>query len=113
MPLALVHWTAIIRADLVTNSRLAERGRTLGLDACVICDPGTTTVSDGMLATTLEAVIAAVYVDSGNDNNTLVAVMEKLKFFDHPFLPVTFCKPPILCLPNKQMSTCAQRIDTG
>lgn len=111
--MARVEWSAIIRNDLVTNVRLASRGRELGLDACVICDPGTPTVSTDMLATTFEAVIAAVYLDSGADLDTVETVMERLGFFNHPLLLVTFYNPLTPCSPNKQMSTNVRCIDSG
>ncbi|KAF3003111.1 hypothetical protein E8E13_008238 [Curvularia kusanoi] len=77
-------WNACIRNDLVTNERLAERGRKLGLDLCVIGDWGTANVSNGMVATTFEAAIAAIYLDSGKSLYAVESAMKKLGFFDHP-----------------------------
>jgi hypothetical protein len=99
-----MEWTNIIRNDLVTNKQLAVRGRALGFDACVIKDPGTAVVSDGMVATTFEAVIAAVYVDSGADTLDVVhGVVANLGFFTHYLFTVTYCDSPALVLTDIQM----------
>lgn len=95
------------------NDRLTERGRRLGLDICVIRDLGTGTASDGMVATTFEAIIAAVYIDSRNDLDSVETIMERLGFFDHPLLQVTFCNTLPLCFTNIQKLTNMQCIDTG
>jgi len=94
-----MQWQELIHDDLVSNQALDARARDLGLDACVIKDPSTRVVWLRMLATTFEAVIGAVWVDSGADSyDTVYAVMERLGFFNHPMLPVTYCNlsPPML-----------------
>lgn len=58
-------WTSIIQ-ETGSNTELARVGRLHGLDACVVLNPGTTSVSARTMATTIEAVIAAVKID-GDD----------------------------------------------
>ncbi|KAJ4318682.1 hypothetical protein N0V94_004299 [Neodidymelliopsis sp. IMI 364377] len=78
-----------IRDGLVTNHHLALRGLRLELDHYVTRDPGTRTVSPRMMATTLEAIIAAVFFDTGaNSLDAVRAVMDNLGFFDQPLLQV-------------------------
>jgi len=59
-------------------------GRRTGLDECVIRDLGTAVVSDKMVATAVEAVLGAVYLDGGE--GVLEAVMRRLGFGEHQFL---------------------------
>ncbi|KZM23777.1 ribonuclease III [Ascochyta rabiei] len=55
-----------LQGDLVTDDRLARRGFSLGLDDVVIKNPGHHgRISNGMMANAVEAIIGAVYVDSG------------------------------------------------
>ena len=96
-------WAGIIRDDLVTNEKLAARGRALGLDVCVIKNPGTGTVSTKMTATTFEAIIAAVFKDSGFSLDAVYGVMDRLGFFGHALFSVTYCISRILALTNIQM----------
>lgn len=73
--------------DLVTNHRLSIRGHESGLDACVIKDIGRATVTMDMMATTVEAIIGAVFEDTGaNDLAAASTVMKELGFFDELFL---------------------------
>lgn len=71
---------------MLSNDNLAQRGYTLGVDACVFCNVGTV-VSAKMVATTLEAIIGAVYQDGGDDS--VHRVMNHLGFAEHYFLMVT------------------------
>lgn len=71
---------------MLSNDRLAQRGCDLGVDACVICNDGTV-VSAKMVASTLEAIIGAVYQDGGDD--TVLRVIEHLGFTSHLLLMVT------------------------
>lgn len=50
---------------VATNDELARLGRLHGLDTLVVCNPGTVSVSPRMLATAVEAVFGAVYLDGG------------------------------------------------
>lgn len=104
----------IIRDDLATNKQLAIRGRDLGLDTCVIKDPGTATVSPRMIATTLEAIIGAVFVDSGaNGLDTVHRVIDRLGFFNHAFFVVTYCDSQALALTDTQIMIRARPPDPG
>jgi hypothetical protein len=110
--LRAVDWTGVIRNDLDTNKKLAARGRALGLNACVIKDPGTSTVSDGTMATTFEAIIAAVFVDCGANNlDTVREVMGRLGFFEHHLFLVTFCDPQIFASTSTQTMTSLRCLD--
>ncbi|KAL1644858.1 hypothetical protein SLS61_008539 [Didymella pomorum] len=111
--LRAVDWTGIIRNDLVTNNKLASRGRALGLHICVIKDPGTGTVSDGMIATTFEAIIGAVFVDSSDSLDAVHGVMNRLGFFDHPLFMVTYCESRTLALTNTQTMINLRYLDPG
>lgn len=109
-----MEWTNIIRDDLVTNKQLHARGCKLGLDACVIKDPGTPTVSIKMLSTTFEAIIAAVHVDSGEETyDTVHGIMERLGFFDHHMLMVTYCDSRLFVLAYIQMIINVRGLDLG
>ncbi|KAJ4401154.1 hypothetical protein N0V91_008176 [Didymella pomorum] len=106
-------WTGIIRNDLVTNKKLASHGRALGLHICVIKDPGTGTVSDGMIATTFEAIIGAVFVDSSDSLDAVHGVVNRLGFFDHPLFMVTYYESRTLALTNTQMMINLRYLDPG
>ncbi|KAH6643526.1 ribonuclease III domain-containing protein [Boeremia exigua] len=81
-----------IQRDLVSGEKLAARGYALGLDAYVIKNPGHVgRISERMMATAVEALIGAVLVDSGHDLEAVRAVMERLRFFEHPLLLTTDC----------------------
>jgi ribonuclease-3 len=76
-------WSAIHRKKL-SNVALNELGRQIGLEECVILNPGTAQVSRGKLATAVEAVLGAVYEDGGEE--VLEGVMRSLGFGRHVFL---------------------------
>jgi ribonuclease-3 len=77
------HWTQI-RHDKCGNAALAMLGRGLGLNACVIANPGSLVVSDKMVATAVEAVLGAVYLDGGEEE--MERVMRGLGFDQHQYL---------------------------
>jgi ribonuclease-3 len=72
---------------VLSNEGLAERGFDLGVDACVFRSDGTPSTSAKMVATTLEAIVGAVFADGGND--AVLRVMNHLGFLDHDFFLVT------------------------
>lgn len=79
-----------LQRDLASEKGLAGRGFRHGLDECIIKNPGHSgRISDRMMATAVEAIIGAVYKDSGLDFGAVRAVMDKLGFFDHPLLKVS------------------------
>lgn len=81
-----------LQRDLVTNETLATRGFSHGLDVCVIANAGHVgRISDRMMATAVEAIVGAVFKDSGFDNEAVCAVMARLGFFSHPLLAGTDC----------------------
>jgi ribonuclease-3 len=80
----LGHWTDIRRDNLSNKSGLAPVGRTWGLHACIIVNPGNTTASDGTIATTMEAILGAVFLDAGRDE--LERVMRHLGICNHAHL---------------------------
>jgi ribonuclease-3 len=69
------HWDTIRQAAL-GNSNLATVGFAHELHCCVILNPGTATVSDKTMATTVEAILGAVHIDGGDA--ALAQVMESL-----------------------------------
>jgi ribonuclease-3 len=77
------HWTKI-RADKSSNAALEVLGKRVGLDECIICNPGTTKISEDMLATAIEAILGAV-CDEGREE-VLEKVMVGLGFDDHVYL---------------------------
>ncbi|KAH7135180.1 ribonuclease III domain-containing protein [Dendryphion nanum] len=81
--LSLENWSTI-RFDLTANKSLAKRGRELGIDSCILRNDGTSTVSDMMVATTIEAVIGAVDQDGGE--GAVQKVMNKIGLTSHPLL---------------------------
>ncbi|KAF2124491.1 ribonuclease III [Dothidotthia symphoricarpi CBS 119687] len=84
---SLSDWTTA-RNDLLSNDALAQRGYDLGVDGCVILSPGMHTVSRKMVASSVEAIVGAVYRDGGD--SAVLCVIEKLGFFDHRLLLVMF-----------------------
>jgi len=71
------HWDQLRQAT-AGNAALLLLGQKFQLDRCVICNGGTTKVSDKMVATAVEAVLGAVYLDGGEA--ALEIVMKELKF---------------------------------
>lgn len=76
-------WEASICQNLVTNANYDRVGRHLNLDQCVILNPGTTQVSAKSMATTIEAILGAVFLDRGEA--AMQGVMSRLGL-DHPLL---------------------------
>ena len=79
-------WTTI-RNDILGNDGLAQRGHELGIDKCIFLNDGTYSKTPKMVATTLEAIIGAVFQDGGDA--VVMRVIEHLGFLDHSFLTVT------------------------
>lgn len=66
------------------------------------------------MATTFEAIIAAIYKDSGFDAlDTVRGVVDRLGFFEHPFFSVTYCDSRTLALINIQMIINLRCLDPG
>lgn len=62
--MTLEDWTRIVQ-ETASNVNLAIVGKAKGLDSCVVLNPGTTSVTDSVMATTIEAIIGAVELDGG------------------------------------------------
>ena len=58
-------WTTI-RNETVGNENLAAIGEEKGLQECVVLNPGTHMVTPKVMATAVEAIIGAVFFDSGD-----------------------------------------------
>jgi dsRNA-specific ribonuclease len=71
--------------ETVSRAALAITGRALGLHQRVLLTTGGVATRDH-IAETLEALLGAIYVDSGYDMNVVKAVIHKLKIDDHRFL---------------------------
>ena len=80
----------IAQKALITNKSLWRLGLSKGLDSCVLLDPGATTVSKRTMATTMEALTGAVYLDGGDD--ALNKVFERLGF-EHEYLHAVTSTP--------------------
>ncbi|KAF5607634.1 ribonuclease III [Fusarium pseudoanthophilum] len=76
-------WTTL-RRDLISNDKLANVGVEHGLDRCINMNGGTTRASNGMVATTVEAILGAVEIDGGR--NALARVMNRLGLTQHTLL---------------------------
>lgn len=62
-----------------SNARLAQTAREIGLGNHVILHPGHWgPISERTLATTLEALLGAIYLDSGKDMNEVKTSMTML-----------------------------------
>ncbi|KAF1935329.1 hypothetical protein EJ02DRAFT_132375 [Clathrospora elynae] len=95
-----------MRNALVSNVSLGPRGFRLGLDAFIIRNDGCGAISIMMMAKTFEAIVGAVYIDTGdNALKSVHDVLELTGFFEYPLLMVTFCDSPHLDLINIQMIT--------
>jgi ribonuclease-3 len=75
---------------MLSNDSLARRGYDHGIDTFVYCNAGTV-VSAKMVASTLEAIIGAVYQDGGD--TAVLQVVEHLGFLEHRLLMVML-RPP-------------------
>jgi ribonuclease III len=53
------------RQQLLSNDNLTSIGRKLGIEKLLVLSPGARWASDYMVATTMEAIIGAVYLDGG------------------------------------------------
>lgn len=76
---------------MLSNDHLSAVGFAHGLADCVILNQGTTSVSSKTMATTVEALLGAVYLDAGR--NALVSVLTVLGLI-HPFLQVVMFHIP-------------------
>ncbi|KAF2654691.1 hypothetical protein K491DRAFT_631533, partial [Lophiostoma macrostomum CBS 122681] len=73
-----------LKQRLLTRNALNKRGVSLGLDRCIMVNPGTGFVSKDMMAETFEAVIGAVNLDGGV--GAAQGVVEHLGFLEAPLL---------------------------
>jgi hypothetical protein len=84
-------WTTL-RNEILGNDGLAARGYDVGVDKCIFVADGTYHKSPKMVATTLEAIIGAVFEDGGDE--AAMRVIKHLGFLEHRFLTVTFRSLP-------------------
>ena len=79
-----------MRKGQLDNPPLAARGRLLSFDKCIVVNPGATPDASGnyatekMVATAMEAIAGAVYLDGGEGR--LAEVMRHLGYDQHPLL---------------------------
>ncbi|GIK05201.1 hypothetical protein Aspvir_009305 [Aspergillus viridinutans] len=58
-----------------SNPHLAQTGSKAGLENLILINPSQASVSPGVMAQTVEAILGAVYLDSGMDVQAVRAVM--------------------------------------
>ncbi|KAF2118211.1 ribonuclease III domain-containing protein [Lophiotrema nucula] len=93
-------WTRI-RNDALGNDGLGRLGEQLGVGSVIVVAAGfMQRPTMNMLATTLEALVGAVYQDGGED--AVSRVVEHLGLDQHPDLMVT-CKGPLPIFEQKQL----------
>jgi ribonuclease III len=67
-------------SNVGSNANLAATARKFGLESCVITNPGHIgPVSSGMLSTTVEAILGAIYLDSKKDMSVMQTVLIALE----------------------------------
>ena len=76
---------SLAEGQLVCNRNLGAVGRAKGLDACMLLNPGMSAPSDYMVATTVEALIAAIYKDGGDEQ--VARFIDSLQL-DHQYLNI-------------------------
>lgn len=100
-------WTKA-EQDLLSYVHLSEVGFAHHLDTCVVLNAGTPSVTAKIMATTVEAVLGAVYLDGGED--ALGRVLETLNV-THEFLKaVTFTPSPPLFMKECYTPLYANRV---
>lgn len=85
-------WTSI-RNDTLTTTTLAQQGSHLNLTTCILPNPGNPTISAKMLATTLEALVGAVFADGGDP--AVQTLVKDFTLLTHPLLTVMSFLPPL------------------
>lgn len=83
-------WTTVIQ-HFEARANLARVGFNMGLDACIIVNSGTIGVSEKMMATTIEALLAAAFEDGSNEALTQVMAAFAL---DHEYLQAVMSISP-------------------
>ncbi|GFF52847.1 hypothetical protein IFM51744_07950 [Aspergillus udagawae] len=67
-----------IVSSVASNSHLAQVGSKAGLENLILINPSQASVSPGVMAQTVEAILGAVYLDSEMDVQAVRAVMAVL-----------------------------------
>jgi hypothetical protein len=90
-------WTYL--RQLLNNVTLPKVGFAHGIDALILKSPGTTSASDNMVSTTMEAICGAAFLDAvengqdGEDRthglDVVRSIMERFDLFNHTLLQVT------------------------
>lgn len=73
-----------LRKDQLNNAPLSVIGRNARINQCIIKSPGTKMVTDRMVATAVEAIAGAVYLDGGEA--ALTTLMRHLDLDQHSLL---------------------------
>lgn len=77
----------MLRNSRLGNDNLSKVGFTLKMDDSIIVNPGTQAVSNNMMATTVEAIIGAAFLDAGTNGLTVVrGIMDTLGVTQHHLL---------------------------
>ena len=103
-----------VRAYLVNGEQLAQRAEQLGLQNYIQKGPGELTVPPAMLADAFEALLAAIFIDSGLEScygcverwykNQWQTVPEGLQLKDPKSRLQEFCQAQGFVLPNYKIS---------
>jgi hypothetical protein len=93
-------------SEVLGNAALGRIGFDAGVDKPIIANTGNVIQSNKMVATTIEAIIGAAFLDAGNDGLKVVrSIIKKLQMDNHPLLTVTFRDAPLFAFTTKQMIT--------
>jgi ribonuclease-3 len=80
-------WTTL-RNEVLSNDALARRGYRLGVEACISQAGGAYQKTPKMVATTLQAIVGAVFQDGGDE--AVGSLIERFGFLNHSLLSVMF-----------------------
>ncbi|KAF2110493.1 ribonuclease III domain-containing protein [Lophiotrema nucula] len=77
---------SIMEQDVVTRANLALRGRKIGVHEAILGHAGLSNAKPNMIAETFEAILGAVYLDSGSTLTNVSKVVKHVGLDKHPFL---------------------------
>jgi dsRNA-specific ribonuclease len=75
--------------DVTTRVALAAKGREIGLHRYILFSPDSLKASSNHVAETFEAIIGAVYLDSGKQLSNVTRMLKNMGLDKHPLLRET------------------------